>query len=366
MKRFIDKRFFLYPVSLLYGTGVWLRNKLFDWNFYKERSFKLPIICIGNLTVGGTGKTPHTEYLIRLLQNQFQVAVLSRGYKRKSKGFQLASPQSTVNQLGDEPFQMKQKYPNIHMAVDANRCHGIEQICKNPISADTDVILLDDAYQHRYVKAGLNILLIDYNRPINEDQLLPCGQLREHETGKYRAHIVIVTKCPKTLTPMDFRVMTKQLNLFAFQQLYFSTLQYGKLYPLFTAGKEYPLNSIHPDIHILLVTGIASPQKLEEDLSEYNQNIHSISFGDHHKFTANDMLLIQNNFDKLPEHKRMLITTEKDAVRLKAESSMLSASIKPYIYVLPIEVAFLQDQQDLFNNNIIDYVRKNPRNSILP
>ena len=356
----------MFPVSLLYGTGVWLRNKLFDWNFYKERSFKLPIICIGNLTVGGTGKTPHTEYLIRLLQNHFQVAVLSRGYKRKSKGFHLASAQSTVNQLGDEPFQMKKKYPNIHMAVDANRCHGIEQICKNPTSANTEVILLDDAFQHRYVKAGLNILLIDYNRPITEDQLLPYGQLREHESGKYRAHIVIVTKCPQSLTPMDFRVMTKRLNLFAFQQLYFSTLQYGNLYPLFSDGKKYPLNSIHSSVHILLVTGIASPEKLKDDLSKYNQNIHSINFGDHHHFTLADMQNIENSFDKLPEHKRMVITTEKDAVRLSAESSKLSSNIKPYIYVLPIEVVFLQEQQDLFNYNIIDYVRKNPRNSSLP
>ena len=169
----------LYPASWIYGAGVWLRNKLFDWGYYKERSFDLPVICIGNITVGGTGKTPHTEYLIRLLQNSFQVAVLSRGYKRKSTGFVLAQMDTPVHQLGDEPYQMKQKYPNIHMAVDADRCHGIEELCKAVITPSTDVILLDDAFQHRYVKAGINILLVDYNRMITEDALLPAVRMRE-------------------------------------------------------------------------------------------------------------------------------------------------------------------------------------------
>mgnify|MGYP003306279711 CR=1 FL=1 len=165
----------LYPASWLYGAGVWLRNKLFDWGYYKERSFDLPVICVGNITVGGTGKTPHTEYLIKLLHKTFQVAVLSRGYKRKSKGFVLANDNTPVHQIGDEPYQMKQKFPNIHMAVDANRCNGIEQLCKETVASGTEVILLDDAFQHRYVKAVLNILLVDYNRLITEDSLLKIG-----------------------------------------------------------------------------------------------------------------------------------------------------------------------------------------------
>lgn len=351
----------LYPASWIYGAGVWLRNKLFDWGFYKEHSFSIPVICIGNITVGGTGKTPHTEYLIRLLQKHFQVAVLSRGYKRKSKGFVLAKNDTTVKRIGDEPFQMKQKYPDIHMAVDANRCHGIEELCKEHVAAGTEVVLLDDAFQHRHVKAGLNILLVDYNRLICEDALLPAGRLREPETAKYRAQIVIVAKCPKEMNPMDFRVLSKQMDLYAYQQLYFTTLNYGKLHPLFNGGKDYPLDKINEHVHILLVMGIASPKRLENDLKAHNKHIHPLTFGDHHDFSARDMEKIQRAFEELPEGKRMIITTEKDAVRMK-EDKHLPEAIKPYIYVLPIEVAFLQNQEETFNQNIIEYVRKNPRN----
>ena len=351
----------LYPASWIYGAGVWLRNKLFDWGVYKERSFHVPVICIGNITVGGTGKTPHTEYLIRLLQKHFQVAVLSRGYKRKSKGFVLAKPDSSFKKIGDEPFQMKQKYPKIHMAVDSNRCHGIEELCKESVAAGTEVILLDDAFQHRYVKAGLNILLVDYNRLICEDTLLPAGRLREPESAKYRAQIVIVTKCPKDMNPMDFRVLHKQMELYAFQQLYFTSLNYGKLHPLFNGGKDYSLTHINNSVHILLVTGIASPKRLENDLSHYNKNIHPLTFSDHHEFSAKDIQKIKEAFEKLPEGKRMIITTEKDAVRMQA-NSYLDESVKPYIYVLPIEVTFLQNQEETFNQSIIEYVRKNPRN----
>lgn len=351
----------LYPASWIYGAGVWLRNKLFDWGIYKERSFDVPIICIGNITVGGTGKTPHTEYLIRLLQNHYQVAVLSRGYKRKSKGFVLAKETTSVSRIGDEPYQMKHKYPSIHMAVDADRCHGIEELCKESVASDTDVILLDDAYQHRFVKPGLNILLVDYNRLIGEDVLLPAGRLREPASAKYRAKMVIITKCPKNMSPMDFRVINKQMDLYAFQQLYFTTLNYGKLHPLFNGGNSYALSSIHPDVHILLVTGIASPKRLEDDLSAFNSHIHPLSFKDHHNFSASDIENIKRSFEKLPAGKRMIITTEKDAVRLKS-NKQLDDSIKSYIYVLPIEISFLQGQEDSFNQNIIDYVRKNPRN----
>ena len=354
----------LYPVSWLYGAGVWLRNRMFDWGIYKERSFDLPIICIGNITVGGTGKTPHTEYLIRLLQDRFQVAVLSRGYKRKSKGFVLAKNDTPMNKIGDEPYQMKQKYPNIHMAVDANRCRGIEMLCKENIAAGTEIILLDDAFQHRYVKAGLNILLVDYNRMIGEDVLLPAGRLREPVSGKNRADIAIITKCPKNMSPMEFRVLTKQMDLYPYQRLFFTSFNYGKLRPLFNEGKEYAINCIHPDVHILLVSGIASPEQLEADLRTVNQHIHPLSFSDHHNFSGADIKNILQAFNELPEGKRMIVTTEKDAVRLKSNPH-LDEAIKPYIYVLPIEVTFLQNQEDLFNQTIIEYVRKNPRNRSL-
>ena len=354
----------LYPVSWIYGAGVWLRNKLFDWGYYKERNFNLPVICIGNLTVGGTGKTPHTEYLIRLLHKSYQVAVLSRGYKRKSKGFVLAEEQTPMHEIGDEPYQMKQKFPDIHMAVDADRCHGIEQLCKESIATGTDVILLDDAYQHRYVKAGINILLVDYNRRITEDTLLPAGRMREPLSGKDRAHVVIITKCPRDMKQIEYSVLRNEMDLYAFQQLFFTTMDYGKLRPLFNGGKEYAIQNIHPAVHILLVTGIASPEPLEEELLTVNRNVHMLAFGDHHDFTEQDMETIEQQFHQLPEGKRMIITTEKDATRLVSHPN-LPKTVQPYIYVLPIEVVFLQDQQETFNKYILDYVRKNSRNSRL-
>lgn len=352
----------LYPAAWIYGAVVGLRNKLFDWGYLRERSFNAPVICVGNLTVGGTGKTPHTEYLIRLLQQQGQVAVLSRGYKRESKGFVLADADTPASVIGDEPRQMKLKFPRIHMAVDADRCHGIEELLRKSLSPQTDFIILDDAFQHRYVKAGLNILLVDYRRMITDDALLPAGRLREPEQGKYRAHMVIITKCPEDLTPWDYRELTNRLELQAFQQLYFTTMRYGKLRPLFNGGKEYPLHSIHPDVHVLLLTGIAQPQQMEDELNKVNRHVHPMVFGDHHDFTREDMEAIGRQFDKLPEGRRMIITTEKDAARLTGHPHLPEA-LKPYLYVLPIEVVFLQGQEEMFNKNIKEYVRKNPRGS---
>ena len=209
----------LYPFSFLYGIGVNLRNQLFDLNILRSQSFDVPVICIGNITVGGTGKTPHTEYLIKLLQKEFQVAVLSRGYKRKSKGFVLATPDTPMEQIGDEPFQMKQKHPQVHVAVDADRRRGIARLCEPGITPEVEVVLLDDAYQHRYVKPGINILLVDYHRMIGEDALLPAGRLREPERGKNRANIVIVTKCPHDIKPMDYRIISKHMDLYPYQKL---------------------------------------------------------------------------------------------------------------------------------------------------
>ena len=247
------------------------------------------------------------------------------------------------------------------MAVDADRCHGIEELCKASVTPTTDVVLLDDAFQHRHVKAGVNILLVDYNRMITEDTLLPAGRMREPLSGKERAHIVIITKCPKDMKQIEYGLLKKHMDLYAFQQLYYTTLDYGKLRPLFNGGKEYNIQSIHPGVHILLVTGIASPQTLVNDLSVVNHNIHTLAFGDHHDFTEQDMLEIEKQFFRLPEGKRMIITTEKDAVRMVSHP-MLPETIKPYIYVLPIEIVFLQDQQETFNKFILDYVRKNSRN----
>lgn len=354
----------LYPVSFLYGIGVGLRNKLFDWQIIQSKSFNIPIICIGNITVGGTGKTPHTEYIIKLLQKEYQVAVLSRGYKRRTKGYVLADKASNAHTIGDEPYQIKKKFPQAVVAVDEKRCNGIENLCKlhHP---HIEVILLDDAFQHRYVEAGLNIVLTDFHRLFCDDALLPAGRLREPEKAKDRAHIIIVTKCPPDIKPIDYNIISKRLKLYPYQQLYFSSFNYGSLTPVFPEmnPSKRALNTLTRNENILLVTGIASPAALKEELKKYTPNIQLITFGDHHNFRNRDIRLITEEFGKI-KNKKIIITTEKDATRL-ADHPALSEEIKKHLYTLPVEVHILQNQQDTFNKNIISYVRKNKRNNSL-
>ena len=350
------------PLSWLYGVVVKTRNTLFEMGVLKSRSFQIPIISVGNITVGGTGKTPHVEYMVRLLKDQFHVAVLSRGYKRKSKGFIKADNQTTMPEIGDEPYQMKQKFTDVTIAVDKNRCHGIDLLTEQ--DDKLDVILLDDAFQHRYVKPGINILLVDYHRLIIYDKLLPAGRLREPLNGKDRADIVIVTKCPKDLKPMEFRVVTKAMHLYPYQRLYFTTLEYAELQSLFqTSTANIPtLDSLH-DTHVMLLTGIASPEQLEHDLAPFSPHLTPLTFADHHQFKAKDIELINNTFATMQSPK-IIITTEKDATRLNTVGG-LSDEVKKNMYVLPVRISFMQDQDNMFNQQIIDYVRKNSRNSIL-
>ncbi|MBR1933055.1 MAG: tetraacyldisaccharide 4'-kinase [Prevotella sp.] len=357
---FIKINDWLSPLSWLYGIGVRFRNFLFDIGVLKSRSFDVPIISVGNITVGGTGKTPHVEYLISLLQKQVRVAVLSRGYKRKTKGFVLADSDTTARDIGDEPYQMKQKFPGVTVAVDQNRVEGIEMLTEQ--DKQLDVILLDDAFQHRYVKPGINILLVDYHRLIIYDKLLPAGRLREPLSGKNRADIVIVTKCPRDLKPMEYRVITKAMDLFPYQQLYFTMLDYEPMRLLYYKGTR-AMADIKPDEHVLLLTGIASPRQLMEDLSPITPHLTPLSFPDHHSFTKKDIRRINEVFARLPQPKS-IITTEKDAARL-SDSGQLSDEVRQNIYVLPVKIAFMLDHEELFNDNIIGYVRKNSRNSIL-
>ena len=358
---FIKINRWLQPLSWFYSLGVRFRNTLFETGFLKSRSFSIPVISVGNITVGGTGKTPHVEYLIRLLQDHSRVAVLSRGYKRKSHGFQIANESSTARTIGDEPFQMKQKFPKVIIAVDKNRVHGIEAL--NQKYQDIDVILLDDAFQHRYVKPGINILLVDYHRLIIYDTLLPAGRLREPLTGKNRADMVIITKCPKDLKPMEYRVITKAMDLYPYQQIFFTTLEYGELTPLFK--KEAPTVNLDKlkDHNVLLLTGIASPRQMKEDLTPVVSKLSMLSFPDHHAFSQKDIEQISSEFAKLPSPK-CIITTEKDAARIIGLEG-LSNEIKENIYILPVRIKFMLNQEEKFNENIIGYVRKNSRNSIL-
>ena len=354
----------LLPLSFLYGMGVRFRNMLFDTGILESRSFPIPVISVGNITVGGAGKTPHVEYLIRLLCETKRVSVLSRGYKRRTKGYLLASSSSTSLELGDEPYQMYLKYGRqVHVAVSANRCEGIERLCSDPETKDTDVILLDDAFQHRYVKPGVNILLVDYHRLIVYDKLLPAGRLREPKDGKRRADIVIVTKCPPDLRPMDFRVITKALNLYPYQKLFFTTIEYGDLIHLFSNSRSLALSEITSDFEVLVLSGIASPQHLLCDIQKHTENVIPMTFRDHHLFTPKDIARINNTFDSLSS-KRIIITTEKDAARLVGLDG-LSDDVRNHIYALPIKTTFLLEQQEQFDEFILSYVLKNSKDSIL-
>lgn len=370
----------LLPLSWIYGSIARFRNWLFDIGLKKSKAFSIPIISVGNITVGGSGKTPHVEYLIRLLHDKAKIAVLSRGYKRKSHGYILAEEHTAMSEIGDEPFQMHKKFPAIYVAVDAKRVRGIEMLQSEKATKDVEVILLDDAFQHRYVKPGINILLVDYHRLIIYDKMLPAGRLREPLSGKSRADIVIITKCPKDLKPMEFRVLTKAMNLYPFQKLYFTCINYDTPVSVFTgkpfkamqtkeAEEEEEETALDKTLaglknyHVLLLTGIASPKQMEHDLKPMTKTITSLAFGDHHHFKNKDINRINETFEALPQP-RIIITTEKDAVRLK-ETDGLYESVKRDMYKLPIKVTFMLDQEENFNEKIISYVRKNSRNSIL-
>lgn len=346
----------LKPLSWFYGIGVGLRNLCFELGLLKQKEFPRPIICVGNITVGGTGKTPHTEMLLKMLLPKYKVAMLSRGYKRKSRGYHLATCDSSMHEIGDEPWQMKQKFPDAIVAVDGNRRRGIQHLLTDDGTQDVDVILLDDAFQHRYVRAGMNVLLTDYHRLITDDCLLPAGRLREPLSAKERASMVIVTKCPKDMKPMDYRVIQKALQLRPYQHLFFSTFHYGALRRLFeeTPGQAEELTS---DTHVLLLTGIASPQQMMLDLQRTTRHIIPLSYSDHHEFTKNDVQRIEEVFTAMQGSKRLIVTTEKDAARLVLVKD-LSPIVRRHIYVLPIEVEILRDERAAFEAIIYDYVNQ--------
>ena len=353
----------LAPLTFIYRVVMGVRNKLFDWKILPSEEFDLPVISVGNLTVGGTGKTPHTEYLINLLKDSKNIALLSRGYKRKSKGFLLATSDSTAREIGDEPYQIKSKYPNIHVAVDSDRRNGIHRLCEGSVSKDVEVVILDDAFQHRYVKPGINIVLMDYNRPIYEDTLMPVGMLREPASSLHRAHIIIVTKCPEQIKPIDFRIVAKNLDLRPYQRLYFTTFNYGDMRAFNAPHKQSPLSSLSAETRILLITGIASAKPLVEKLREHTEHIVHMEYGDHHDFSRTELKEIKKKFEAIDAENKIIITTEKDAARLSTYE--LDESIANNLYILPIEVEFLQGQQEQFNNYITDYVNKNSRNRVV-
>lgn len=368
----------LAPLSGLYGLGVWVRKKLFDWGQIKSTSFEdvVPVICVGNLAVGGTGKTPHTEYLVNLLHRNGYgpIAVLSRGYKRRSDGFHVAmprvgretDPKITANLLGDEPYQLYRKFPFLIVAVDARRVHGIESLLK--LDTPPQVIILDDAMQHRRVKPGLTICLSSYNRILYKDMLLPAGRLREPISGVARADMIVVTKCPKALRSEEETEIVANLPTRLDQPIFYSAFRYGKLVNLDTQEEC----DIDHSTEVLIVAGIADPQVMEDYVHTHYRLLDIMNFGDHHHFTEKDIQTIQARLDDVngkgyvsndSGNRAVIITTEKDAARL-VNHPAVSDELRKRIYILPTEVYFLKNHADKFDKIVLDYVRK-PRAGIV-
>ncbi|MDX2413605.1 MAG: tetraacyldisaccharide 4'-kinase [Bacteroidales bacterium] len=355
-------KIFLLIFALPYGLAIRIRNFLFNVGVLKSRKFKVPVISVGNLSVGGTGKTPHIEYLVTELKKDFKVAVLSRGYKRKTRGYILATNNSTALEIGDESAQIKLKFPDIIVAVDADRVGGIKRLCKD--IPDIDVILLDDAFQHRYVEAGISILLSDYNKPFFKDYLLPAGRLREHRYNSKRADYILITRSPINMSAIERRVMVGEIDLGSHQTLYFTSVIYKEPYPLFDKSAEPVCLSeiVETKRNILLVTGIADPSHLYNYLSIYSEKIIHLSYPDHHFYNEKDIQKIIDEYQKLPKGKRCIITSEKDAERLK-EKHDLASFPKESTFVQPIGTTFLNNDSEEFNKFISDYVRKTKSNS---
>ncbi|MBS3807433.1 MAG: tetraacyldisaccharide 4'-kinase [Bacteroidales bacterium] len=364
MKTFrIILSFILLPLSILYGVIIFFRNKFYDWGILPSRSFHIPLISVGNITVGGTGKTPHIEYLAELLKDEFKVATLSRGYKRKSRGFQLAGENSPSRQIGDEPKQIKQKHPDIAVAADGNRVRAIGQLQQK--IPGLDLILLDDAFQHRKVDVNLSILLIDYQRPLSKDFMLPLGNLREQAFEKRRANIIIITKAPADMQPIHRRLFLGRLKPYPYQSVFFTTLEYGAPRPVFpeSAGKQAE-EKLHSNSSILLTTAIADPRPLKNYVREnHSKKIVSLKFADHKNFSEGDIKKIRQRFKRL-EGDKIILTTEKDAIRFGEFADMPDA-LKQNFYFIPIRVKFLNDRTSDFNSQIIEYVRKNKKHSFL-
>lgn len=347
---------YLLPLSALYRAGVAVRSYLFDCGMLKSHSFGLPVICVGNITVGGTGKTPHTEMLLRLLEQEgLSVAVLSRGYGRRTRGYVLAGDDATARSIGDEPMQMHIKFPKVTVAVCERRAVGIARLTA---TASPQAIVLDDAFQHRYVTAGLNIVLVDSNRPVYDDALLPAGRLREPVTALERAHIIIVTKCPAGMNPIDYRVIQQKLNLQPWQKLFFTTMTYGQPYTIFGQPRSVTLTSLRTREHIMLLSGIARPEQLRNDMAPYCARITQLQFADHHHFRRKDVARINSTFRDIPADDKIILTTEKDAARLRSVEG-LSEDVKKALFVLPMQAVFLRDEEQAFKDCITDFVNSN-------
>ena len=341
-------RILLLPFSILYGLIVWIRNWLYNKNILPSTSFGLPIICVGNLSVGGTGKSPMVEFLVQHLKNDYKVATLSRGYKRKTKGYALADDETTALDIGDEPMLFHQKFPNVPVAVGEERIVAIPQLLHD--RPETQVIILDDAFQHRSIKAGLNIVLTDYGNLFTRDFFLPTGDLRDMPGSYKRADIIVVTKCKSDLQEEERKEIIKEIKPLLHQKIFFSCISYGTPYHI----TNHNFRFIDEQTEVLLITGIANPKPLKNYLEERIQTYNMMHYKDHHIFTIDDWRDIMKRFKSIESERKILLTTEKDAMRLMKFKSEINGI--PF-YVMPIEQKFLFNQENEFTESVMQFIQ---------
>ena len=345
--------FILLPLSLIYNLITFIRNKLFDIEFFSSQSFEIPIISVGNLSVGGEGKTPHVEYIINMLQNKYQIAILSRGYKRETTGFVIAETIDTHKKIGDESLQLKIKFPNCIVAVCESRRRGVNKIISN--YKDVDLIILDDAFQHRWVKPNINILITSYEKPFYKNYILPAGTLREGRYGKKRADIIIMSKCSQNINHTEKKDIIRKINPLKNQNIYFSHIKYLKWQSLFT--KRNDVKNFTSFEKIILVTGIANAENIKLSLTEQGYIVEHIEYSDHYQFKKRNIIHILKKYNSEKSFKTLILTTEKDAVRLKKFEKLFH---NVPVFLVPIEIKL--DNEEKFKHQIINYVKKDRRN----
>jgi tetraacyldisaccharide 4'-kinase len=342
----IIKKIILFTFSILYGSVLWLRNKFFDWGFLNQKSHPVKVISVGNISMGGTGKTPQVEYIVRLLQDNYKVAILSRGYGRKTKGFLLANDQSNAMDIGDEPLQYFKKFENIPICVCENRNKGVEQLLK--IYPLLEVVILDDAYQHRYIKRDINILLTDFHRPFHKDLVIPAGRLREFRSACKRADIITVTKTPVVVSPITRRRLNDEMKITNHQKLLFSKINYEGFVNL----KSGTFEKIKPKFAtIVLFSGIANSYPLQDYLRNFCTELVVLNFSDHHYYREKDLEQITKTYNDQFTSNKILITTEKDVQRLVTSKNYFKLLEYP-IYYVPIRISFHGKDEDILKKAI--------------
>ncbi|MBL7817322.1 MAG: tetraacyldisaccharide 4'-kinase [Saprospiraceae bacterium] len=339
-------RILLSPFAFIYGSIVQMRQLGYKMQLLRSSRFDVPTIVVGNLSTGGAGKSPHIEYLIRLLEPYINVAVLSRGYKRKTEGFRMVEPDNTALEVGDEPLQFKRKYPSVPVAVGERRAYAIPQIIYR--YPDIQTILLDDAFQHLAVQPYKNVLITEYKRPYTKDYLLPVGNLREWRDGAMRADIIVVSKCPIDMQTTEKQQFIRDIQPLEHQKVFFSYYDYGAPYHIFTPSVK---TEIDAETDVLLVTGIARVDYLVEHLSKRVKSVTTLAFEDHRVFTNYDVAHVKTLFDQMQGRKKVILTTEKDATRLELHKPYI-ADNQLNIFAIPVEVKFLFGEQEAFDNTI--------------